>query len=86
MRFGKEIRGIMREAINDKTERDIALLRDSAFVGDADAVQALIAAGASVNVKDDSGATPIHYAAKFGYAEIARALIAAGIGVRYGDG
>ena len=44
-------------------------------------VNALVAAGADVNAKSDTGWTPLHMAARDGYSEFVSALVAAGADV-----
>jgi ankyrin repeat protein len=44
-----------------------------------DIVKLLIAQGADVNIKDNSGDSPLHYAAAYGYTNIAKELIAHGV-------
>ncbi len=49
--------------------------------GHTDIVRALIAAGAGVNIEDQVGTTPLHWASYHGHTDIVRALIAAEAGV-----
>jgi hypothetical protein len=50
-------------------------LHDAAIQGDIENVQDWLQEGAHPNVKDRSGSTPLHYAAKYGHANIVRLLI-----------
>ncbi|MGD8989558.1 MAG: ankyrin repeat domain-containing protein [Syntrophobacterales bacterium] len=51
---------------------------DAAFNGDTKAVEALLAEGADVNVKDGIGFTALFGAARSGYTEIVKLLLANG--------
>lgn len=53
-------------------------LHDAAWNGRADAVRALVAAGASVAAKDNHAWTALHYAADHGRVEAISALVALG--------
>jgi ankyrin repeat protein len=55
-----------------------ALLRAAGLFGDVNSVQALISAGAEVNVQDKSGMTPLMWAARWGDSQRVEALLAAG--------
>ncbi|MDE2489961.1 MAG: ankyrin repeat domain-containing protein [Elusimicrobia bacterium] len=66
----------------DPATGDTALFAAAADNRDARVVSALIKAGASVNVKDDGGMTPLMVAGK---PDIARALIKAGADVNATD-
>ena len=59
-------------------------LIDAVLAGDFEAVKALIDAGADLNIQDDDGDTPLHWAAD-GYTDIARALIDAGADLNIQD-
>ena len=70
-----------KEAAKPLSEADKALLKvlsKPAWKGNIEAVKQHLAAGADVNVKDDSGWTPLHYAARYGRKEVAELLIAKG--------
>src|SRR5689334_7780931 len=56
-------------------------LSDAVLYGQAKAVQELIAAGADINEKDDTGMTPLMVAASQGHASIVQMLIKAGADV-----
>ena len=61
-------------------------IHEAAFNGDIEAVKQRLAAGANVNAKhDESGATPLSYAAVKGQEEIAELLIAKGADVNARD-
>jgi ankyrin repeat protein len=64
---------------------DTRLTIDAAAAGRFDTVLACIAAGLSVNAKDENGATALHYAALHGRAEVARTLLRAGADHRIRD-
>lgn len=58
----------------------------AAYIGDADLVEALLSAGAEVNVFDeDLGVTPLHTAAFRGHADVVRVLVAHGADVNLLD-
>jgi len=57
---------------------DQASLRDAVRSGDAEAVKALLNAGADPNERDTLGATPLHDAAWFGNEQIVRVLVEGG--------
>jgi len=56
-------------------------LRLAAFVGDAPAVEALLARGARVDARSDRGLTALMYAAGRGHLDVVRALLSAGAAV-----
>jgi ankyrin repeat protein len=51
----------------------------AAYHGNVDAIEALIARGADVNVRNRDGSTPLHMAAMWGKAETVRVLIENGV-------
>ena len=53
-------------------------LHTAAFFGDAEAIEALLAAGADTGARTNYGDTPLHGAAVGGHAEVIEALLAAG--------
>ncbi|XP_065197734.1 actin-binding protein Smlt3054-like [Sycon ciliatum] len=53
-------------------------LHDAASIGKLDVCQALLAAGADCNIKNERGYSPVHYAAQRGKLEVCQALLAAG--------
>jgi ankyrin repeat protein len=53
--------------------------------GHLELVKALISAGTDVNVKDDYGATPLHYAAKGNFPEVVKYLLEMGADVHAKD-
>jgi ankyrin repeat protein len=61
---------------------DLTPLHLAAYLGRTAEADALLAAGAEVNVLDSPGWTPLHLAAAMGSAGVARALICAGADVR----
>lgn len=61
-----------------ETEFDKTRLHIAAEDGDADAVRALLGAGASCGARDCFGETPLHYAAENGRYDIVKTLVAAG--------
>ena len=64
------------------SEAELAWLLDGSVQnGNIQVVKHNIASGADVNVKDESGSTPLHSAALFGYREISELLIAKGANV-----
>jgi len=65
--------------LNDETYSLLknAALLDAAKNGDVDEVRSLITIGASVNVVDKDGSTPLHLAAANGYTRVVSALIQA---------
>ena len=56
-------------------------LHGASAMGRTEAVKALIAAGASLEVVDKKRRTPLHLAAEHGHAEVIKALLAAGASV-----
>lgn len=61
-------------------------LMDAAEKGGEEAVARLLAAGADVNAKDKSGATPLHEAARRGHTGAVRLLVEAGADVHAKNG
>ncbi len=55
------------------------------FAGDIDKVRSFIESGVSVDAKDRTGFTPLHWAARTGHTDIAECLIANGANVNAGD-
>ena len=55
-----------------------SLLHSAAIYGYGDVAKILIATGLDVNVRDNSGKTPLYYAQKFGHKTVADPLIKAG--------
>ena len=53
-------------------------LHDAAGSNDVSEIEALLAAGASLEEQTEGGVTPLHAAASAGHAEAANALVAAG--------
>ena len=53
-------------------------LKAAVFVGSLDKVEAVIAAGAAVDGRDDTGNTALHWAAYKGFPEVARLLVSYG--------
>lgn len=62
-----------------------AALREAAHKGEADVVQALLAAGADASARDEQGVTALHRAAARGDVAIARLLLASGAAVSARD-
>ena len=60
-------------------------LPDAVRADDLEAVNALIDAGADLNIQDSGGGTPLSFAAVVGYTDIARALIDAGADLNIQD-
>ena len=60
--------------------RDISI-HDAVEKGNIEAVKQHLTAGTDVNMRDDIGATPLHWAAFSGHNEIAELLIAKGANV-----
>jgi putative CocE/NonD family hydrolase len=56
-------------------------LLDASSRGDAGEVKSAISKGADINIKDDSGTTALHIAARKGYREIVELLLASGADV-----
>lgn len=69
----------VKNLIDRLTSEGHTALLLACYGGHRDAVRALIAAGANVNViaKRD-GATPLHVIAEYGYADVVEELLAAG--------
>lgn len=65
-------------AIVVKPTAAAATLHEAAAAGDAEAVAAFLAGGASPDAADDDGRTPLHLAAAGGHREAAECLLAAG--------
>jgi ankyrin repeat protein len=59
----------------------VRALRYAALEGDLERIQEMIAAGADVNLADQAGFTPLHFAAQGQHAATAQALLAAGADV-----
>jgi len=55
------------------------------FAGDIDKVRSFIESGVSVDAKDRTGFTPLHWAARTGHTNVAECLIANGANVNAGD-
>jgi ankyrin repeat protein len=60
-------------------------IQDAAKEGDLAKVKSLIAEGSDVNVKDEKGSTPLHFAAYLGYKDVAELLILKGANVNAAD-
>ena len=61
-----------------RAEWRLTPLHWAAHFGNAEAIEALIAAGANLEARSESGFTPLHEAAYFGKAETIEALLRAG--------
>ena len=71
--------------VDDSDEPDATALLGAAWAGDAEAVQALLDAGAGPDVKDLERRTPLHVAAGNGSLDVARVLLAAGADINVED-
>lgn len=60
---------------------DKITLHDAAKTGDKAKVEALLAQGVNVNIKDSYGATPLHWAAYHGHKDVVKLLLAKGANV-----
>ncbi len=65
--------------------REKPALHEAAKKGQNGVVEQLLAAGADINAKDDSGETALHCAARAGHSKIVRVLIAKGADVNAKD-
>ncbi|MFB6342924.1 ankyrin repeat domain-containing protein [Saccharicrinis sp. FJH62] len=63
---------------NSRPSAPVTTLHAAAFMGDISAVRQHIAAGTSLNAKDQYGSTPLTIAATFGKTEVAKQLMNAG--------
>ena len=85
---GAAVQGVDQAALAELAAADRLELRDdlleAARVGDAEAVRALLRAGADASAARGDGITALHLAAEHGHAEAAGALLDAGAAVNAG--
>jgi uncharacterized protein len=76
-------RGVDLQAVNDRT--GLSALHYAAMAGRPEAVAALLAAGADINVRDRDGKTPLVWAVSQGKADTVRLLLDKGADLRPKD-
>ena len=81
-----ECADLIRAACGISPQKDNSSLYAAAHDGEAEQVRRLLAAGADVNMADENGRTPLHFAANLGHVECLKLLLAApGINVNMVD-